>query len=136
MEVVKLFRRNLINARKRFNFFKFNLEYRWQRGNMYDIGHDIQSLQKEHRSINILDFSRKEDFYLIDEFSDAVEYGGLSETGLALNEEDKCLTMQAKFQRMPEGYDISSQVMFCGFDCVHLFTKEFDNYNGMRVTMR
>ena len=32
-----------------------------------------------------LDLSREEDYYLIDEFSDSVEYGGLSETGLVLN---------------------------------------------------
>jgi len=73
---------------------------------------------------------------MIDEFSDAVEYGGLTETELINNEKDNCLTMKSKFKRMPEGFAVSSQVMFSGFHCIHLFTGEFDNYNGMRVTMR
>lgn len=71
MDVVKLIRRNLIVARKRLNFMKFNFEYKMQRGHMYDIEHDVKNLSTNHRSINVLDFSRAEDRYLIDEFSDA-----------------------------------------------------------------
>jgi hypothetical protein len=35
------------------------------------------------RSMNLLDFSTKQDHFLIDEYSDSTIYGGLSETTLS-----------------------------------------------------
>ena len=72
MDLVKYLRQNIILGKKRFRYFKYNLAFRKQRGNLYDIGDDMRRLEKEHTSINLLDFSSQiEDFYLIEEHSDA-----------------------------------------------------------------
>ena len=81
---------------------------------LYDMRHDVRSLLEKHRSINLLDFSKQEDIYLIDEWSDATEHGGLSETELMHNKEDECLTIQSLFRRIPEGVEFPSKVMFSG----------------------
>lgn len=71
MEFVKFIRRGVINSRKRFNLFKYNINYKMERGQFYDLEHDIKSLNTQIRSINLFDFSKQEDLYLLDEYSDA-----------------------------------------------------------------
>lgn len=48
---------------------------------MYDLAREQDIIQKNYRSINLFDFSEGKvgDFHLIDEFSDASEFGGESE---------------------------------------------------------
>jgi hypothetical protein len=52
-----------------------------ERGAFYDIQHDIEGLSKE-KSLNILDMKSKKEFFLLDKYSDAALFGGLSETDL------------------------------------------------------
>ena len=56
--MIKFIRRSTIMARKRFQYFKFNLDYKRERGALYDMEHDLKSLINNHRSINMLDFSK------------------------------------------------------------------------------
>jgi hypothetical protein len=46
--------------------------------------------------MNLLDFSRKQDHFLIDEYSDSTIYGGLSET--TLTSHDGALLMKSSFK--------------------------------------
>ena len=41
---VREVRRGLIMSKKRFDLFKYNVKYRFQRGQMYDLEHDVRSL--------------------------------------------------------------------------------------------
>lgn len=47
---------------------------------MYDLEHDLDSIVNNHRILNIMDLRSPKEFYLLDVYSDASEYGGLSET--------------------------------------------------------
>ena len=71
---------------------------------------------------------------MIDKFSDATEYGGLSHTELEHHKD--FLRVKCRFQLIPEGFVLPSTVMFSGFKHEHLFKKEFDTYNGLRITMK
>ena len=135
-DTLKFIRRKFIVGRKRFEFLKYSVRYKMGRGNLYDLNDDVNNLRTMSRSINLLDFSKDEDFFLVDECSDATQYGGLSETILEHNTEQQCLTVKSKFQRIAEGFALPTDIMFSGFECQQLFKHEFDNYNGIRVTMR
>ena len=76
------------------------------------MGDDITQLNNE-KSINILDCSSKKEFYLLDEYSDASEFGGLSETSFEQN--DDHIRVSAKFIKERMGFKFVSDVMFCGF---------------------
>lgn len=43
----------------------------------------------KQRSVNLLDFSTKEDIFLLDPYSDASEYGGQSDMALDLIKEEE-----------------------------------------------
>ena len=72
-----------------------------ERGAMYDIQHDIEGLSSP-KSLNVLDMKSKREFFLLDKYSDAALYGGLSETDLEQHE-DGFLRITAKFVRERQG---------------------------------
>ena len=74
--------------RKRFSFFKYNLQMKRELGG-YDPIKEQNMMESQFRSLNLYDFRTGKigDFYLIDEFSDASEYGGESQTTLSLVED-------------------------------------------------
>ena len=74
--------------RKRVSLFKYNLKMKKEMG-AYDPIKEQQMIQANFRSLNLFDFraGKVGDFYLIDEFSDASEFGGESETTLSLVED-------------------------------------------------
>ena len=80
---------------------KYNIKFRQERGAFYDLQHDIESLQK-FKSLNILDMKSKKEFFLLDKYSDAALYGGLSETELEHHEEG-FVRMKSKFIRERQG---------------------------------
>ena len=82
MRGVQELRRGLIMAQKRYELLKYNIKYRMERGHFYDMEADLATLQSNHRSLNLLDLGRKKEFFLLDHWSDATEYGGLSLTEL------------------------------------------------------
>ena len=43
--LIRDFRRNLIKFQKKFNLFKYNIDFRRKRGQFYDINHDLENLQ-------------------------------------------------------------------------------------------
>jgi hypothetical protein len=134
MRSIKEIRRGLIMAQKRFSLFKYNIKFRMERGAFYDIGHDIEGLKKE-KSLNILDLKSKKEFFLLDKYSDAALYGGLSETELEHHEEG-FVRVKAKFIRERTGLQLPTNILFCGFQNIYLIKQEFDHYNGIRITMR
>ena len=48
---------------------------------MYDMRQDLDSFNQT-RSINVINFSNKKELYLLDEKSDATEFGGQTQTDL------------------------------------------------------
>ena len=68
-------------TKKRLDLFKYNVKYRLQRGQMYDMRQDLDSFNQT-RSINVINFSNKKELYLLDEKSDATEFGGQTQTDL------------------------------------------------------
>lgn len=82
---------------------KYNVAYRMKRGQFYDIADDMATLERNHRSLNLLDLGRKKEFFLLDHYSDATEFGGLSLTQLHHNLEEGSLRLQAKFIRDKSG---------------------------------
>ena len=56
---VREIRRGLIMARKRIDLFKYNVKYRMQRGQLYDLSDDVETRASNHRIMNLLDFKRR-----------------------------------------------------------------------------
>ena len=135
MRSVREIRRGAILAKKRFDLLKYNFKFKAQRGGFYDIQHDIEGL-RSHKQMNILDLKSKREMYLLDPLSDATEYGGLSETQLLHNEEEGYLRLKAKFVKEKQGFQLENTTMFCGFQNNYLIKKEFEYFNGIRVTMK
>lgn len=86
----KSFRRAAILARKRLDYFHYNVKLKQKRGSVYDPVADVYMMQNQQRSMNLLDFNanRDKDLFLIDINSDQTEFGGSSETTLELQKED------------------------------------------------
>lgn len=42
--LIRDFRRNLIRFQKKYNLFKYNVDFRIKRGQIYDIQHDLENL--------------------------------------------------------------------------------------------
>lgn len=80
MNLAKDFRRISIILRKRISLFRYNFKMKKELG-MYDLAREQHIILQNYRSINLFDFSQGKvgDFHLIDEFSDASEFGGESE---------------------------------------------------------
>ena len=114
MRSVREISREAILAKKRFDLFKYNFNFKLQRGGLYDLQHDIEGL-RSHKTMNILDLNSKREMYLLDLLSDASEYGGLSETELFHNEQDGYLRLKAKFVKEKQGFQLENSTMFCGF---------------------
>jgi hypothetical protein len=74
--------------RKRVSLFKYNLKMKRELG-AYDPMREQEMMETTPRSLNLFDFrtGKVGDFHLIDEFSDASEYGGESETSISLIED-------------------------------------------------
>jgi len=69
--------------------------------------------------LNLLDFNANndKDLFMLDEYSDRSEYGGLSETTLSIKKspnDDFYLEMEARFMEDQTGL-IAIKHMFCGF---------------------
>jgi len=84
MNWVKQVQRSLLISKKRFSLLKYNALQRFSGGQLYDPSSEMNdSLQK---SLNLLDFdaNNDKDLFMLDEYSDRSEYGGLSETTLSI----------------------------------------------------
>ena len=71
--------------------------------------------------------------FLLDIYSDATMFGGMSETSLEL--QDDALKLQSTFVKDDTGL-VKIDYQFCGFRCVNLVQKNYDYFNGFRITMR
>ena len=49
---------------------------------------DMDMMTNQSQSINIMDLSSKSELYLLEVYSDATQYGGLSETNILHHEEE------------------------------------------------
>lgn len=67
-------------ASKRLSLLKYNVQFRLKRGQFYDPAHDAHSNENNYKVLNVLDLANQKEHYLLDEYSDAALYGGLSET--------------------------------------------------------
>ena len=88
---------------------------------------------RDIRAVNLADFSSRKETFMLDVYSDASEFGGLSDTDL--RHQKHFLQVLTKFNRVPEGFVLPT-VMFSGFKHFHLFKKDFDSYNGIRIVMK
>ena len=72
MKAIRDLRRAGILIQKRFSLFKYNAKLKIQRGQSYDIVSDIDMMNSQVRSLNLLDFSinREKDLFLLDIYSD------------------------------------------------------------------
>ena len=88
MKLAQDLRRVGIIMKKRVSLFKYNFKMKKELG-AYDPMREQQMIESTPRSLNLYDFraGKVGDFYLMDEFSDASEYGGESETALSLIED-------------------------------------------------
>ena len=91
-------------ARKRIDLFKYNFQYKMNRGQFYDIQHDVESFNQTHKILNIMNLQSPKEFYLLDVYSDATEYGGLSEVELKQNQEEGSVRVRTKFVRENQGF--------------------------------
>ena len=83
MKAAKELRRMGIMLKKRLSLFKYNFQLKKSMG-MYDLEQEVNLIESQKRSLNLYDFtSNRSDFYLLDEFSDASDFGGQSEMTLA-----------------------------------------------------
>ena len=134
-------RRAAILANKRWSLFQYNVALKQKQGGVYNPGGDAYMMERQQRSLNLLDFSANQDkdLFLIDIYSDRTEYGGVSETGLELRksegeEGEAYLQMRCKFQQDQTGL-VPIDYMFCGFQCINLVKLNYDYFNGFRITM-
>jgi xylose isomerase len=97
---------------------------------------DLDVLEFSQKFVNIMDMSSPKELYLLDVFSDATRFGGQSETQLLHNQDKGFLRVTAKFVKETQALQLENDVMFCGFENVYLLKKEFDIFNGIRVTMK
>jgi hypothetical protein len=72
MKAIRDLRRAGILLQKRFSLLKYNAKLKLQRGQSYDISSDIDMMNSQIRSLNLLDFSinREKDLFLLDIYSD------------------------------------------------------------------
>jgi hypothetical protein len=84
------------------------------------------------------DANHDKDLFLLDDYSDRSEFGGLSETSLSIVKKDNgehYLDIGARFIEDQTGM-VRIKHMFCGFQCQNLSLVQFENWNGLRFTMR
>lgn len=86
--------------------------------------------------MNLVDMARKKEFYLLDTYSDATQYGGLSETLLTHHPEEGFVRLNARFIREKQGLVMPTNTMFSGFQNNYLLKREYELFNGIRVTMK
>jgi hypothetical protein len=79
-----------ITIKKRISLFQYNLKMKRELG-LYDPLKEQQMINEKNRSMNLFDFrtGKVGDYYLLDEFSDASEFGGESEMRMGLMEDPK-----------------------------------------------
>jgi hypothetical protein len=89
MNLAKQLRKSGIMFRKRFDFFKYNLMLKRQIG-LYDPSSESQMLNETTRSMNLFDFSsgHMADVYLLEDYSDASDFGGETQSSFGLHEEN------------------------------------------------
>eukprot|EP00347_Sterkiella_histriomuscorum_P022452 403338435 len=123
--------------KKRFQLFQYNLKIKKQIG-IYNPGVE-QGMMESNRSLNLLDFSKFEDFYLLDQYSDASELGGESKCELTQIEDqenkDTFLRVTGKLQRESSNL-LRIDYMFLGFKQFQMITSKYDYYNGVRIVMK
>lgn len=88
-------RRLGIVARKRYSLFKYHLKMKQELG-FYDPSQESKMIEKDLRSLNLFDFSsgKMADFHLLDDYSDASQYGGESQSEIMLIEDEDNPGMQ------------------------------------------
>ena len=57
MDLISSMRRIGVLAKKRFNLFKYNIQFKQARGSPYSMIDDIKMMDHTSRSLNLLDFS-------------------------------------------------------------------------------
>ena len=84
-------RRSYLNYRKRFNLRWYEFKVKTQMGRNPDAGIETMHMQVREKSLNLLDFDRNRevDLFMLDVNSDRSEYGGVSETELAIMQDKK-----------------------------------------------
>jgi hypothetical protein len=72
MKAVRDLRRAGILIQKRFSLLKYNAKLKLQRGQSYDPTSDIDMMNSQIRSLNLLDFSanKEKDIFMLDIYSD------------------------------------------------------------------
>lgn len=72
MKAVRDLRRAGILLQKRLSLLKYNAKLKFQRGQGYDPSSDIDMMNSQIRSLNLLDFSanKERDLFLLDIYSD------------------------------------------------------------------
>ena len=83
-----------------------------------------------------MDLSNKSELYLLEVYSDATQYGGLSETNILHHEEEGYIRLQSKFVRDTSGLHLPTNMMFSGIQNCFLCKHYYSHMNGIRVTMR
>jgi len=108
-QIVKDIRKTGIVIRKRFSLFKYNMQMKRQVG-IYDPDIESQMLNQGVRSMNLFDFSngKMADYYLLDDYSDASEFGGETESGFGLCEDEENPRVQTC--KIKEGKVVISEV--------------------------
>jgi len=103
MKITQDFRRLGITLKKRFSLFQYNLKMKREMG-LYDPAKEKTMINEKNRSLNLFDFrsGKVGDFYLLDEFSDASDYGGESEMRMGLIEDPENSGMQTC--KLPHSY--------------------------------
>lgn len=140
-ELVKETRRSLLNQRKRMSLAWYEFTVKTQMGRNPDAAIDSYKMQVMQRSLNLLDFerNREKDLFMVDVSSDRSEYGGVSDTELAIVKDtrtgDTYLNIEARLKKDRSGL-VPIDYMFSGFKCHHLVKKDYDWFNGFRITMR
>ena len=132
-------RRYPILMRKKMHFRRQNVRASVDRARAendvqaaYDVENDAVR-QVQHQSITLLDFSLKEDLFLVDHVSDATEFGGETESSVT-HHRGEYLRLQAQFRRERDKLAPIS-TMFAGFKCDNLFHRRFPYFNGLRVEL-
>ena len=148
MKLAQDLRRLGIVARKRYSLFKYNLQMKRELG-VYDPTRERELLERSVRSLNLFDFSegKMADFHLLDDFSDATQFGGESLNELSLVSDPERGQTRKPYQALTIVRVRGSHVrernnllpidyMFFGFRSLSLLQGTFMYFNGLRITMK
>lgn len=87
METFKQIRRLGIVMKKRVGLFKYNVQMKKQMG-IYNPETEQAMMEKQTRQLNMFDFRNTSDVFLLDQYTDASEFGGESDCAIEQIMED------------------------------------------------